>query len=334
VALTLTSLPAGAQTAPAVKTAAISCPVLSVGNPNPGDTIGQGDIVISGAAWDPAATSGSGITSVSLFLGRRDDGGTFLGSTVPGIGDNPRAWSRTVTMPDNFDAGTTFAVYALSSVTGGETSVSFPIFVGTPTRSNTGPTPTPVPTDQVISNTCGRSVTTGTGAAAPAAPSAPVASGTPAPAAPPAAAGAGAAANACPILTLGNPNPGDTMAQGGLVISGGAVIPGLSPAPGVTRVDLFLGERDQGGTFLGSAVPGNGNAGPTSWSVEVTVPNLGRGTDFAAYAIGANGQETTITFPVFVGVPPTRSATGATPTPIPQTQTFASTCGKTFTTGG
>src|SRR5215831_5336304 len=118
-ALTFASLPAGAQTAPAAAvSAAISCPVLSVGNPNPGDTIAQGAIVLSGAAWDPSAASGSGITNVSLFLGRRDDGGTFLGSAVPGLGDNPRAWSVEVTMPDNVNAGTNFAAYALSSVTG------------------------------------------------------------------------------------------------------------------------------------------------------------------------------------------------------------------------
>jgi hypothetical protein len=322
-ALTFASLPAGAQTSAAL--APTACPVLSVGNPNPGDTVKVGDYVISGEAFDPSATSGSGIARVDLFLGRRDDGGNFLGSAVPGLGANPRAFSLTVEMP-TLNQGADFAAYAISSVTGQETSVVFPIFVGAPTRNPNGPTPTPIPTTETISSTCGRGAAPAAPAAPPSAPSAPVVSGTPA-AAPPVA-GGGVAANACPVLSLGNPSPGDRIPAGGLVLSGSAFVAGANPPPGVTRVDLFLGARDQGGTFLGSGIPGTGAGGnPAAWSVEVTVPNLGRGADFAAYAIGANGQETTITFPVFVGAEPTRSATGATPTPVPQTQTFFSTCG-------
>jgi hypothetical protein len=322
-ALTFASLPAGAQTSVSAVTATVACPVLSIGNPNPGNTVLSGDYVISGEAYDPSASSGSGIASVQLFLGRRDAGGTFLGSTQPGIGSNPNAFSLTVSMPD-IDTGSDFAAYAISSVTGQQTSVVFPIFVGNPTRNANGPTPTPVPTTETISSTCPHG-TAGTAPAAPAAPSAPAASSSPA-AAPPVAAGA-VAGNGCPVLTLGNPSPGDTMMPGGLVISGGASLPGANPQPGVSRVDLFIGARDQGGTFLGSGTPGTGTAGPTSWSVEVTVPNLGRGSNFVAYAIGTNGQETSISFPVFVGAEPTRGPTAPTPTPVPQTQSVVSTCG-------
>jgi hypothetical protein len=329
-ALTFASLPAGAQTSAAITTASLSCPVLSVGNPNPGDTVQSGAYVISGEAWDPNATSGSGIQSVSLFLGQRDQGGTILGSAQPGMGDNPRAFSLTVTLPDNFNAGSDFSAYALSSVTGQETSVTFPIFVGTTTKPSSGATPTPVPTNVTISTTCPHNA-----AAAPAAPAAPNAQapgGTPLPAPPvpaagAAAAGAGALANACPVLTIGNPNPGGLIPAGGQVMSGSAVAPNAAGGTGVLRVDLFLGERDQGGLFLGSAMPGSGTAGPDSWSLEVTVPNLGRGVDFAAYAIGTNGQETATTFPVFVGAVPTRSSVGATPTPIPTTSNTTTTCG-------
>jgi hypothetical protein len=166
----------------------------------------------------------------------------------------------------------------------------------------------------------------------PAATAAAVVAGTPAPAG---GTGTGTAnVGTCPILTLGNPNPGDTMASGGLVISGGAFVQGADPFPGVTRVDLFFGPRDQGGMFLGSAVPGSGSAGPTSWSVEVTVPNnLNRSSTFNAYAIAANGQETSISFAVFVGIPPTRSGAGPTPTPVPQTQVVTTTCGHSVTIG-
>jgi hypothetical protein len=328
-ALTFASLPAGAQTSAALTTASLSCPVLSVGNPNPGDFIQSGDYVISGAAWDPNATSGSGIQSVSVFLGQRDLGGQFLGTTQPGIGANPRAFSLTVTVPDNINAGTNFSAYALSSVTGQETAVTYSIFVGQPTRNTGLSTPTPVPTDQTITTTCPHNAAAAP--AAPVSPNAPAPAGTPLPAPPVPvgqAAGAGVLANACPILTIGNPTPGGLVPAGGQVMSGSAAVPNLAPGTGILRVDLFLGERDQGGQFLGSAMPGSGSAGPASWSITVTVPDLGRGLDFAAYAIGTNGQETATTFPVFVGAVPTRSGVGATPTPIPTTSNTTTTCSR------
>ncbi len=332
-ALTFASLPAGAQTTTAA-VATASCPVLSVGNPSAGNTIQQGDYVVSGEAWDPAASSGSGIARVDMFLGPRDEGGTFLASAVPGLGNNPRAYSVTVNIP-TVNEGNTFAAYAISAVTGQETAVLVPIFIGTPTRS-VGATPTPLPTTETVISTCPG----GAAAATPAAAGMPMAStgassggastaSTPVPAAPAAGGSTTAAttgANSCPVLTLGNPNPGDVVAAGDLVISGGAYVAGANPAPGVSRVDLFLGPRDQGGTFLGSGTPGTGQAGPTSWSVTVTIPDWGRGSSFAAYAIGANGQESSIIFPIFVGTVPPRNGVGATPTPIPQNVTTASTC--------
>jgi hypothetical protein len=113
-----------------------------------------------------------------------------------------------------------------------------------------------------------------------------------------------------------------------MFISGLATVPGVSSGSGVSRVDLFLGARDEGGTFLGSGIPGTGQGGnPDAFNVEVSVPNLGRGVDFSAYAIGTNGQEQVTTFPVFVGAEPTRGATtNPTPTPIPATETVTSTC--------
>jgi hypothetical protein len=94
-------------------------------------------------------------------------------------------------------------------------------------------------------------------------------------------------------------------------------------------VDLFLGERDQGGMFLGSGVPGTGPGGnPDAFSVEVTVPNLGgKDLDFAAYAIGNNGQQTAVTFPVVVGTQPVNTTGAVTPTPTPTGETITTTCG-------
>src|ERR1051326_300825 len=144
-ALSLMTLPVGAQSAPVTMTQ--SCPVLSVGNPNPGDNITAGGYVISGQAFDPAAQSGAGITSVDLFLGERDQGGIFLGSAVPGnaAGEDPRAWSIEVTVPSNFNRSVDFVAYAQSSVSAAETTVTFPVFVGTEPKPAGVVTPTPVP---------------------------------------------------------------------------------------------------------------------------------------------------------------------------------------------
>src|SRR3954453_22947097 len=68
-----------------------TCPVLDVGNPNAGDTLTMGDLDVSGVAFDPITGSGSGVSHVDFFLGPRDQGGTIIGTAVPGQAtfDNP-----------------------------------------------------------------------------------------------------------------------------------------------------------------------------------------------------------------------------------------------------
>ena len=267
VVLSFASVPAGAQTvAPAATPSA--CPVLSLGNPNPADDLIAGGYFISGSAYDPTATSGSGVSRVDLFLGERDNGGTFLGSAVPGTGatGDPRAFSLEVTIPTE-NRGLDFAAYAVSATSGQETTVTFPVFVGVPPAKNPAATPTPIPLIETVTSTCPRTTTAPALASAPAI-SVPAVSavatpgtaasvvGAPIPAAP--AVGGVAAAPACPVLSLGNPNPADDLIPGGYFISGSAYDPSATSGSGVSRVDLFLGERDNGGTFLGSAVPGTG----------------------------------------------------------------------------
>jgi hypothetical protein len=335
--LTFASLPAGAQTMP-VTQANSSCPILSVSNPNPADTLPQGGYNISGTAYDPAATTGSGIARVDFFLGARDDGGTPLGSVVPGnvVGGDARAFSVQVQVP-GINRGVDFAAYAVSN-TGQETVVTFPVLVGTPVRDSVA-TPTPIPTTETVTSTCpkGPGMATAPTAAAPPAAGAPVMAGAPVVAVPAAGAvtigatspstttAAASTANACPVLSVSNPSPADTLNQGGYFISGTAYDPAATAGSGIARVDLFLGARDEGGTPLGSAIVGDG-ANPRAFNIEVQVPGINRGVDFAAYAISAvTGQETVITFPVFVGTPPAKSSS-ATPTPIPTTETITTTC--------
>src|SRR6185312_1190102 len=123
-------------------TSCTSAPVLMLDNPNPGDVLPMGDIVFSGVAYDAAATAGSGITRVDMFLGDRDSGGAFLGTAIPGSATSgANTWQASLTIPGNGSGGRNFVAYAISSVSGQETSMSVPVFIGA------APTPTPTGTN-------------------------------------------------------------------------------------------------------------------------------------------------------------------------------------------
>jgi hypothetical protein len=79
-----TAAPVGAQSAPSTTLACLStAPVLDLANPRAGDVLSTGDIVISGDAFVPSAAPLTGVSRVDLFIGARDNGGLFIGSTVP-----------------------------------------------------------------------------------------------------------------------------------------------------------------------------------------------------------------------------------------------------------
>ena len=301
VALTAaSSLPAGAQTAPV--SAQSSCPagppVLEVGNPNPGDLLTAGNMVFSGVAFDPAATSGAGITSVDLFLGSRDTGGQFLASVVPGTGaqSNPHAWQVTASVPNNA-GGRDFVVYAISSVTGQETSVSIPVFVAaSPTPTPVGTAPTPVPLTESTTSTCqGTAAPAGTSAGSPALLQLP-------------------SSHAAPVLSVANPSAGGVLPVGDLIVEGQAFDPSVDSGSGVDSVELFLDSRDSGGISLGSGVPGdNGAPNGRTFVIKANIPSTANGGhDFVVYArSAATGEETIVSTPVFIGAAPT-------PTPRPR----------------
>jgi hypothetical protein len=254
--------------------------------------------MFSGLAFDPASPSGSGISSVELFIGSRESGGTLLGSVVPGSMDNPREWQVTASLPTNATGQHDFVAYAISSVTGDETSVSVPIFIGpapTPTPSGSGATP--VVLGETVSSTCKTTTTTSVGAAggAPALLQLPM------------------GPHAAPSLSLGNPSDGSVLSNGDIVIQGLAWDPAATTGSGVDSVQVFLGSRDDGGILLGSGVPGaNGVMNARAFSVKASIPNsISGGHDFVAYARSAlTGEETVVSVPVFVGAAPT-----ATPRP-------------------
>ena len=102
--------------------------VLSVGNPQPGDMLPRGKYVMQGRAFDRAASSGSGVDRVSVFVDDRDAGGQLLGDATLG---QPGATGFTVTADlSRLGGGHTLYVYARSSVSGREAVVSFPVVIG------------------------------------------------------------------------------------------------------------------------------------------------------------------------------------------------------------
>jgi hypothetical protein len=126
-----------------------------------------------------------------------------------------------------------------------------------------------------------------------------------------------------PVLQLLNPGPGDFVSSGDLWIAGTAFDPAAIEGSGVSRVDLFLGERDKGGLYLGSAVPGQdilqgltpqSLAAQRSFQLKVEMPsNISGGMDLRAYAYSAvTGNSTVVSTPIYLNADPSRM-----PTPVP-----------------
>jgi hypothetical protein len=168
---------ATATATPAPTTAAAAQPAcvntsqglqLVLGNPQPGDTLLSGvPVNMSGIAFDAASTSGSGISSVTVYLGDRDAGGLSLGIALLGQ-PNPQAPAgsqfatagftlRSPNLPAG-SGGRSVFVYARSAITNVERVLEVPVYLNTaptpvkgqvPTAVLPPPpacTPTPVPT--------------------------------------------------------------------------------------------------------------------------------------------------------------------------------------------
>jgi hypothetical protein len=104
---------------------------------------------------------------------------------------------------------------------------------------------------------------------------------------------------------LANPAPGARVELGSNVIQGVAMDTSApSGSSGIDRIDFFLGNRDQGGLSIGTAVPGMtpGPFGPGSFQTTITMPNLVGGHDLFAYAHDSvTGQESVISEPIALG---------------------------------
>jgi len=242
----------------------------------------------------PAAAPPPGPRRVALFLGSRDNGGLFIGSTVP----VEKQFRVTAAVPSSANGGRDLVAYAYSSVNGQETSVSVPVFIGA------APTATPTTSSSVVMQAPAMSESSSCPALAPAEGGAAMAA--------PAAASAAApvmAAGAAPFLQLANPSAGALLPTGDIVITGSASDPAAMSGAGIDRVELFLDPRENGGLFLGSVDPSG-----KDFKVVAAVPNSANGghtlTVYARSSV--TGREAVQQVPVFVGE-------GPTPTPRPAT---------------
>jgi len=271
---------------------------LQVANPTPGSELGGGDYVFQGTARDLNAASGNGIAEVQAFLGDRDNGGMILGSTQPQMsGDMPGAFTLSATLPDNTTGGETLYFYGISALSGQEAVVEVPIALGVP-ASSVG-----MDTTQTATVTCpqmiGQPAETTTTETQPEMGTAPAT----APAAETTTPASNETATASIHLTVANPAPGDPTPQGAYMVSGMAWDTTASSGAGVERVDFFLGDRDNGGLFLGSATPGTDMAegAPTgSFTTTLDFPSdSSNGNTLYVYALSSvSGQEQMVTIPL------------------------------------
>jgi hypothetical protein len=106
-------------------------------------------MIIDGVAYDDNAEAGAGVDRVSVFLGDRDEGGEFLGNAALGL-HNPQAveggdpqfadagWRLRTPVLKGGGQQRDLTVYARSSVSGMETTVTIPVIMGEETSSGNG----------------------------------------------------------------------------------------------------------------------------------------------------------------------------------------------------
>lgn len=127
-------------------------------------------------------------------------------------------------------------------------------------------------------------------------------------------------------IELENPSPGDTLLTGTqVVINGIAFDTGSTTGPGISSVSVYLGPRDAGGLFLGTATLGQPNpnvpssspyatAGWTLRTPALPAGNGGRTIDVYARSLVGNA-EGTLEIPVFLNAAPT-PVRGQVPTAV------------------
>jgi hypothetical protein len=276
---------------------------------------------VEGFAFDAAATAqqGTGVDRVEIFLDDRDTGGLSLGTAdlgapstvvVPGPQFGLAGFRVDVMLPTQSGGHTLFA-YAHSTVTNQEQVLSVPIQVGTDSEAEAMPGNPVATTGTTL---CAPAASTQATIATTPASSTPIATtpaaiaSTPAtiPATPQAAVPVTQAPLAAPLqLALSNPQPGDNLRSGAYSIAGTASDSRATEGSGVDRVELFLGDRDQGGLYLGqAAVQGSATdmSSLGSFTIEVDMPDQQAGGTLFAYAYSSvAGDIAVVAIPVTIG---------------------------------
>jgi hypothetical protein len=287
--LSLGALPAFAQTAPA----ASGCSAIhfELANPSPASELNPGGLVVQGIAMDSSAQQGLGIDRVDFFLDSRDSGGTSIGSAVPGLVPGPfgpASFQTTISVPNQMGGHDLFA-YAHSSVNGAESVISVPVAVGEdPTKAFQTPSETATTSCLVGSSSALTTTTSTTPSTTTTTPAAQPSTTTPIMSVAP--------GQSTIVLSVGNPSPNDTIKVGAFTVQGDAFDRAASSGNGIDRIDIFLDNRDTGGTFLGTATLGS----TSFWQALINLPSNQTGLHelwFYAHS-SVTGQTLPVSIPV------------------------------------
>ena len=309
VALTISSLPAMAQTEPG--SGDCSAMQFELSNPAPGSRVEPGTLVVQGIALDSRSEDGPGIDRIDFFMGNREQGGVLLGHAVPGGADafgpfGPNSFQTRISLPPNLTGGRDIFGYAHSTVTDQENVIAVPVAVG-------------VDPSKVVNQMVTPSMVTCLGGAsaspAPAEmtdtpmPMPEMAPAEPVEEAPVAEMPAAENLAAQMYLDVGNPSSADTVHVGHYMIEGIAFDRAADQGAGIERIDIFLDNRDTGGVLIGSGhtgasslVPEDPQLADAGWTAQVTIPRsmMGSHTLFVHALSAVTGGELVVGVPVII----------------------------------
>jgi hypothetical protein len=100
------------------------------------------------------------------------------------------------------------------------------------------------------------------------------------------------------MLDVGNPSPGSTIRAGAYTIEGLAFDDAAMQGTGIDKIDIFLDNRDTGGLFLGSAVPGSNDM----FHALVELPSNQKGLHALFFFVhsSVSGGETVVQVPISI----------------------------------
>ncbi|MBV9354126.1 MAG: hypothetical protein JO023_01235 [Chloroflexi bacterium] len=246
---------------------------LQLFNPEAGVQVPSGPLLITGSAQDIRAGNGNGISSVQLFLGRRENGGTFLGnaSFSSQSGTPNTFFSLNAGIPDTNLGPQQLQVIATSAEDSHDYEIFVPFTIANPAfPKNTGGSATSLPA------LCAPGGSTASGSAQT----------------------GGTISEGGPVLNVINPQPRTSLLTGPVGVSGTAYDRQASSGSGVDGVQIFLDNRDSGGTFLANAMMESG--GPNSWQATISLPTNNTGVHALYFYAKSSvtGKETVVSVPI------------------------------------